>query len=67
MITSAHENEGKSSVGANLALALAKNGHKTILVDMDFRKPSLNKIFELKRIRNCADGNLLTTSNDVSF
>ncbi|MCI6076966.1 MAG: CpsD/CapB family tyrosine-protein kinase [Catenibacterium mitsuokai] len=48
MITSAHENEGKSSVGANLALALAKNGHKTILVDMDFRKPSLNKIFELK-------------------
>ena len=47
MITSAHENEGKSSVGANLALALAKNGHKTILVDMDFRKPSLNKIFEL--------------------
>ena len=48
MITSAHENEGKSSVGANLALALAKNGHKTILVDMDFRKPSLTKIFELK-------------------
>ena len=47
MITSCYENEGKSSVAANLALALAKNGHKTILVDCDFNKPAVFKIFDL--------------------
>lgn len=47
MITSCYENEGKSSVAANLALALAKNGHKTILVDGDFNKPAVFKIFDL--------------------
>lgn len=47
MITSVFENEGKSSVAANLALALAKNGHKTILVDSDFNKPAVFKIFDL--------------------
>lgn len=47
MITSSYENEGKSSVAANLALTLAKNGHKTILVDCDFNKPAVFKIFDL--------------------
>lgn len=47
MITSAYENEGKSSVAANLALALAKNGHKVVLVDADFNKPAVFKIFDL--------------------
>lgn len=47
MVTSALENEGKSSIAANLALALAKNGHKTLIIDMDLRKPSLDKIFNL--------------------
>ena len=47
MITSAYENEGKSSVAANLALALAKNGHKVVLLDTDFNKPAVFKIFDL--------------------
>lgn len=47
MITSAYENEGKSSVAANLALALAKNGRKVVLVDADFNKPAVFKIFDL--------------------
>lgn len=44
MVTSALENEGKSSVSVNLALALAKNEHKTLLIDADIRKPSVNKM-----------------------
>lgn len=47
MITSAYENEGKSFVAANLALALAKNGRKVVLVDADFNKPAVFKIFDL--------------------
>ena len=45
LITSVAENEGKSTVSANLALALAKHGYKVACVDMDLRKPAVHKIF----------------------
>ena len=45
MVTSVAENEGKSTVSANLALALAKHGYKVAYVDMDLRKPAVHKIF----------------------
>lgn len=47
MVTSVMENEGKSTVVSNLALALAQEVNKVLLIDCDFRKPSLHKIFEL--------------------
>ena len=47
MVTSVGENEGKSTIAANLALALAEKDRKVVLLDCDFRKPSLHKIFEL--------------------
>lgn len=69
MITSAYENEGKSSVAANLALALAKNGHKTVLVDADFNKPAVFKIFELdgsKSLNKAIEGTSSWSSQVVS-
>ena len=48
MITSSLENEGKSSISANLALSLAERGHKTILVDLDVRKPSVARLFGIR-------------------
>lgn len=45
LITSVAENEGKSTLAANLAIAISKHGHKVALVDMDLRKPSLHKLF----------------------
>lgn len=45
LVTSVAENEGKSTVSANLALALAKHGYKVAYVDMDLRKPAAYKIF----------------------
>ena len=46
MVTSVGENEGKSTVTANLALALGEKNKRVILLDCDFRKPSQHKIFE---------------------
>jgi len=38
---------GKSTVAANLAIALARNGMKTALVDADIFGPSIPTIFGL--------------------
>lgn len=48
LCTSSIENEGKSSIAVNIAISLAKNKKKVLLIDADLRKPSLNKIFERK-------------------
>jgi capsular exopolysaccharide synthesis family protein len=45
MITSAGPAEGKSTVLANLAIAMAQAGKKVIVVDADMRRPNQHKIF----------------------
>ena len=44
-VTSVAENEGKSTCAANIAVSLADRGNKVILLDFDFKKPALFKIF----------------------
>lgn len=46
LITSVEENEGKSTVAANIALALAEHGAKVLLLDGDLRKPAQHIIFD---------------------
>ncbi|MGY1694464.1 MULTISPECIES: polysaccharide biosynthesis tyrosine autokinase [unclassified Geodermatophilus] len=41
LVTSSHSGEGKSTVAANLALALADAGLRVALVDADLRRPSV--------------------------
>lgn len=47
MITSAVEQEGKSTSVANLAVALARAGQRVALVDLDLRRPYLGRFFGL--------------------
>ena len=47
-VTSVSENEGKSTVAANLAISLAEKDKRVILVDGDLRRPSQFLIFGLR-------------------
>ncbi len=47
MITSAIEQEGKSTTIANLAVALARAGKRVVLVDLDLRRPFLHRFFDV--------------------
>ncbi|MDB4538036.1 polysaccharide biosynthesis tyrosine autokinase [Akkermansiaceae bacterium] len=49
LITSSITGEGKTFCAANLALAYAKQGTRTLLIDFDLRKPSVHKIFNEER------------------
>lgn len=42
LVTSAHMEEGKTSVAASLARVLSMGGYRTILIDADMRAPSLH-------------------------
>ncbi len=45
MVTSSIPGEGKSTVAANLAIAMAKKGKRVVLVDCDLRNPSTQEVF----------------------
>ena len=55
LITSAVEEEGKSTTAANLAVACARAGQRVALVDLDLRKPRLDRFFGLVGRRGITD------------
>jgi capsular exopolysaccharide synthesis family protein len=47
VVSSPGDGEGKSTITANLGIAMAQAGHKTVIVDADLRRPSQHEIFGL--------------------
>jgi len=45
LVTSADSAEGKSTLATQLAMSLARNGRRTVLVDFDLRRPAFASVF----------------------
>ncbi|MHA5180930.1 CpsD/CapB family tyrosine-protein kinase [Oenococcus oeni] len=51
LFTSAEMSDGKSTVAQNLAVAWAQNGKRVLLLDADFRRPTVHKTFAISNER----------------
>lgn len=63
LVTSPGPEDGKSTTASNLAIALAQGGHRTLLLDADLRRPSVHKLFGIRRSPGLIQGLLSRHSN----
>ena len=54
-VTSAMQNEGKSTVIANLAVNFANLDKKVLLLEGDLRNPSVHRMFNISNINGLTD------------
>ena len=64
LVTSTEPSEGKTTVAANLALAMAQRGEKVLLIDGDLRKPDIKKYFAYHSEKTIV--NVLKGESDIS-
>ncbi len=64
LVTSALPGEGKTTTVANTALAMAQTGGRTVIVDLDMRKPTLGQTFGAEN--NGGMSSYLSGNSDLS-
>jgi capsular exopolysaccharide synthesis family protein len=67
MVTSALQEEGKTTTVSNLAVAMARAGRHVILVDLDLRRPAVDRFFGLEGARGVTDVVLGDTTLDEAL
>jgi len=71
VVSSAIPKEGKSVIASNLAITMAYSGIKVLLIDCDFRKPSLHNVFKFDNsigiVDIVNDNNLKGSVNKTSY
>ncbi len=55
LVVSPMRGDGKSSLTSNLGIALAQAGRRVLLVDLSYRRPSLEALFGLQRAEGLAE------------
>ncbi|MBS1722241.1 MAG: polysaccharide biosynthesis tyrosine autokinase [Armatimonadetes bacterium] len=55
VVTSSVPREGKSTIAANLAVAMALEGKRTVLVDGNLRNPAVHKLFKVAKEKGLSD------------
>lgn len=73
LVASANPEDGRTTVATNLAIAVAQGGRRVLLVDANFRRPSLQEVFsgvKSQGLSNVLVGNAIladcTSSTDVT-
>ena len=73
IVTSSYLREGKTLNCVNMAVSLAQNGHRVLLVEADLRRSAIHKVFGLNRepgltdyvMDNCGIEEITNTISDI--